>query len=161
MVMASSSVPIHPTQREPTLTLSPTTSGLNGQGRTLGRHTFDEMGLPHLDSFVRKPPIETVAFGWGVNEDGQLGLMETGSASEKGDKGQNPFVMSPKVVEGLLGTKFRGRSGSRSPLVAGSRNTMVVTADGQVCVVSAVIVLLARRSFRLMCLDARSLAVSF
>ena len=126
--MASSSAPI---QREPTLTLTPTSSGTTGQDRAAGRHRFDDTGL---SSFVRKPPIETVAFGWGVNEDGQLGLMENGSGNEKGEKGLNPCIMCPKVVEGLLGTKFRGRVGSRSPLVAGSRNTMVVTADGQVCV---------------------------
>ncbi len=133
-IIMTSSAPI---QREPTLTLSPTSSGATGQDRASGHHAGDNMGLC---SFVVKPPIETVAFGWGVNEDGQLGLMETGSASDKGEKGQNPFVMCPKVVEGLLGTKFRGRVGSRSPLVAGSRNTMVVTADGQVCV-SFVVVL--------------------
>ena len=74
-------------------------------------------GLP---AFTYNPPIETVAFGWGVNEDGQLGLIE------------HVNIHTPKVIEGLLGTKFRGRTFAHSPIVAGSRNTMVVTADGQV-----------------------------
>lgn len=125
-------------RREPTLTLFPSGSGDTGERHpgdasgAAGHSVRDDRGLC---AFVRKPPIETVAFGWGVNEDGQLGLMETRSGNEKGEKGQSSFVMSPKVVEGLLGTKFRGRVGSRSPIVAGSRNTMVVTADGQVYVV--------------------------
>lgn len=74
-------------------------------------------GLP---AFTYSPPIETVAFGWGVNEDGQLGLLENGN------------IHAPKVIEGLLGTKFRGRTFAHSPIVTGSRNTMAVTADGQV-----------------------------
>jgi len=74
-------------------------------------------GLP---AFTYNPPIETVAFGWGVNEDGQLGLIEHGN------------IHTPKVIEGLLGTKFRGRAFAHTPIVAGSRNTMAVTADGQV-----------------------------
>lgn len=76
-------------------------------------------GLPQ---FVYSPPVETVCFGWGVNEDGQLGLVNDSFDD----------VLSPKVIEGLLGTRFRGRRFGVSPIVAGSRNTMAVTADGQV-----------------------------
>ena len=76
-----------------------------------------------------------------MNEDGQLGLMDGSAASTMPTPGGKdpsnttnnmPFIMSPKVVEGLLGTRFRGRDGTRRPIVAGSRNTMVVTADGHV-----------------------------
>eukprot|EP00889_Picochlorum_renovo_P001271 jgi/Picre1/28301/NNA_003707.t1 len=76
-------------------------------------------GLP---GFVYSPPVETVCFGWGVNEDGQLGLVNDSFDD----------VLTPKVIEGLLGTRFRGRRFGASPIVAGSRNTMAVTADGQV-----------------------------
>ena len=80
------------------------------------------------EALVRRPPIETVAFGWGVTEDGQLGLMQGPTTKDI----PSACILSPKVVEGLLGTKFRGRDGSRRPVVAGSRCTMVVTSDGQV-----------------------------
>lgn len=44
----------------------------------------------------------------------------------------NEDVLSPKVVEALLGTRLRGREFARSPIVAGSRNTFALTADGEV-----------------------------
>ncbi|KAK9811056.1 hypothetical protein WJX73_009758 [Symbiochloris irregularis] len=72
-----------------------------------------------LPAYVRNPPIETVTFGWGVNEDGQLGL----------DTDQDTF--SPKVVEALLGTRLRGRELIRTPLAAGSRMTLAIEANGQ------------------------------
>lgn len=56
----------------------------------------------------------------GVNEDGQLGL--DGDAD----------VLSPKVVEALLGTRLRGRAFNRCPLVAGSRCTLALDAEGKV-----------------------------
>ena len=56
----------------------------------------------------------------GVNEDGQLGL--DGAAD----------VLSPKVVEALLGTRLRGRAFNRCPLVAGSRCTLALDAEGRV-----------------------------
>ncbi|GIL92948.1 hypothetical protein Vretifemale_20418 [Volvox reticuliferus] len=74
-----------------------------------------------LPYYARRPPIEAVVFGWGVNEDGQLGLA---LAREN--------VVVPKVVEALLGLQFSGRSFSRTPLVAGSRNTLALDAAGQV-----------------------------
>ena len=46
------------------------------------------------------------------------------------DTDQN--VLNPKVIEALLGTRFRGRAYGRSPVVAGSRNTLAIDADGQV-----------------------------
>lgn len=75
----------------------------------------------NLPVYVRKPPIEAVVFAWGVNEDGQLGL----------DCQNN--VTTPKVVESLLGVQLSGRSFARSPLVAGSRNSLAIDSDGQVC----------------------------
>jgi len=74
----------------------------------------------HLPPYAYSPPIECCVFGWGVAEDGQL-------ASSSSDN-----VLSPKVVEALLGKRFRGRGFGRSPIVAGSRNTMIVTSDGEV-----------------------------
>eukprot|EP00983_Pelagomonas_calceolata_P015355 487630-Pelagomonas_calceolata.AAC.1 len=74
-----------------------------------------------LPSHVTNPPVETVVFAWGVNEDGQLGL----------DRDQNN-LMTPKVVEALLGVQFKGRSFLSSPLVGGSRNTLAIDADGEV-----------------------------
>ncbi|GFR50047.1 hypothetical protein Agub_g12098 [Astrephomene gubernaculifera] len=74
-------------------------------------------GLPR---YVRHPPIEAVVFGWGVSEDGQLGL------DTRAD------VPAPKVVERLLGVQFSGRGFCRTPLVAGSRNTLAIDAAGQV-----------------------------
>jgi len=41
--------------------------------------------------------------------------------------------MTPKVVEALLGVQFKGRSFLSAPLVAGSRNTLAIDADGEVC----------------------------
>lgn len=41
-------------------------------------------------------------------------------------------VLSPKVVEALLGTRLRGREFGRAPLVAGSRNTLAISAEGEV-----------------------------
>ncbi|GIL50419.1 hypothetical protein Vafri_6548 [Volvox africanus] len=74
-----------------------------------------------LPYYARRPPIEAVVFGWGVSEDGQLGLVAT-----------RDNVITPKVVEALLGVQFSGRSFSRTPLVAGSRNTLALDAAGQV-----------------------------
>eukprot|EP00890_Picochlorum_soloecismus_P003284 jgi/Picsp_1/3957/NSC_01469-R1_ran gtpase binding len=84
---------------------------------------MDDVGVivRGLPSFVYDPPVETVVFGWGVNEDGQLGLLET-----------QQDVLAPKVIEGMLGTRLRGRGYGRSPIVAGSRNTLAVTARGNV-----------------------------
>jgi hypothetical protein len=55
----------------------------------------------------------------GVSEDGQLGL----------DSGDDVFT--PKVVEALLGTRFRGREFGRTPLVAGSRGSLAIDAEGR------------------------------
>eukprot|EP00887_Chlorella_sp_A99_P001925 scaffold18.g1925.t1 len=74
-------------------------------------------GLP---AYMYDPPVEAVVFGFGVNEDGQLGL----------DTDAN--VLTPKVVEALLGTRFSGRDFRTAPLVAGSRNTLAIDADGHV-----------------------------
>ena len=41
-------------------------------------------------------------------------------------------LLSPKVIESLLGTRLRGRDFTASPLVGGSRNTLAIDADGQV-----------------------------
>ncbi|KAK9819733.1 hypothetical protein WJX72_001724 [[Myrmecia] bisecta] len=73
----------------------------------------------NVPAYVREPPIEAVVFGWGVSEDGQLGV--EGAAD----------VLAPKVIEALLGTRLKGRSFLSSPLVAGSRNTLAIDADGQ------------------------------
>jgi hypothetical protein len=54
-----------------------------------------------------------------VNEDGQIGL---GSADA---------APAPRVVEALLGLRLRGRAPGRAPLVAGSRNTLALTAEGE------------------------------
>ncbi|PSC75605.1 ultraviolet-B receptor UVR8-like [Micractinium conductrix] len=80
-------------------------------------------GLP---AYVYDPPIEAVVFAWGVNEDGQLGLEKLGG----GAAAEN--VLAPKVVEACLGTRFRGREFGCSPLVASSRNTLAIDADGSV-----------------------------
>lgn len=61
-----------------------------------------------------------IVLGWGVNEDFQLGL----------DSKENVFT--PKVVEALLGKCLRRRTLGKAPLVAGSRNTLAVTSDGDV-----------------------------
>ena len=58
--------------------------------------------------------------------------MSMGAGQKTTVQKQQHDVLSPKVIEGLLGTRYRGKTFGRSPLVAGSRNTMVVTADGQV-----------------------------
>lgn len=55
----------------------------------------------------------------GVNEDGQLGLDPAAD------------VLSPKVVEALLGTRLRSREFNRCPLVAGSRCTLALDASGR------------------------------
>lgn len=49
-----------------------------------------------LPVWATSPPIEAVVFAWGAAEDHQLGL----------DGSQD--VPSPKVVESLLGIRFRG-----------------------------------------------------
>lgn len=41
-------------------------------------------------------------------------------------------LLSPKVIESLLGTRLRGRDFISCPLVGGSRNTLAIDADGQV-----------------------------
>jgi hypothetical protein len=76
--------------------------------------------LADLPSYCTSPPIEVVVFGWGVTEDGQLGL------DSKED------VCRPSVVESLLGTTFSGFRFNRKPLVTGSRHTLAVTEDGHV-----------------------------
>ena len=74
--------------------------------------------LPH---YVRNPAeFGTVVFCWGVNEDSQLGL----------DALQN--VAAPKVVDCLLGIPWLGRGWRQDPLVAGSRNSLAIDADGAV-----------------------------
>ena len=76
--------------------------------------------LADQPSYCTSPPIEVVIFGWGVTEDGQLGL----------DTAED--VPRPSVVESLLGTSFSGFSFNRKPLVAGSRHTLAVTDEGRV-----------------------------
>ena len=78
----------------------------------------------NLPSYVIKPPVEAVVFSWGSNEDYQLGL---------DTEPRNPNVYTPKVCESLLGCRFMGRSFGRTPLVAGSRNTLAIDSNGQVC----------------------------
>ena len=73
-----------------------------------------------LPSYCTNPPIEVVVFGWGVTEDGQLGL-DFKQDSER-----------PAVIESLLGTSFGGFRFNRRPLVAGSRHTLAVTDAGKV-----------------------------
>ncbi len=41
-------------------------------------------------------------------------------------------VLAPKVLEALLGTRLRGRAFGRTPLVAGSRCSVAISADGDV-----------------------------
>ena len=41
-------------------------------------------------------------------------------------------VVTPKVLEALLGTRLRGRGFARTPLIAGSRNSVAISADGDV-----------------------------
>jgi hypothetical protein len=76
--------------------------------------------LADQPSYCTKPPIEVVVFGWGVTEDGQLGL------DSKED------VHRPSVMESLLGTSFSGFRFNQKPIVAGSRHTLAVTDDGRV-----------------------------
>lgn len=76
--------------------------------------------LADQPSYCTSPPIEVVVFGWGVTEDGQLGLDSIAD------------VPRPSVVESLLGTSFSGFSFNRKPLVAGSRHTLAVTDEGRV-----------------------------
>ena len=64
-------------------------------------------------------PSSTPVHTPGVSEDGQLGL----------DSGDDVFA--PKVVEALLGTRFRGREFGRAPLVAGSRGSLAIDAEGR------------------------------
>mmetsp|Transcript_5358 Transcript_5358/g.15331 ORF Transcript_5358/g.15331 Transcript_5358/m.15331 type:complete len:664 (+) Transcript_5358:598-2589(+) len=73
-------------------------------------------GLPN---YCRVPPVSCVVFGFGVSEDGQLGV------------DTDEPLLYPKVIESLLGTRLRGREFGASPLVGGSRNTMAIDADGQ------------------------------
>ncbi|KAI7841414.1 hypothetical protein COHA_004809 [Chlorella ohadii] len=80
----------------------------------------------HLPAYVYDPPIETVVFSWGVNEDGQLGLDRVSGGAAANN------VLQPKVVEACLGTRFRGREFGCSPIVAASRNTLAIGADGEV-----------------------------
>lgn len=76
--------------------------------------------LQGLPQYVFDPPIEAVVFGFGVTEDGQLGMDGTGN------------VHNPKVLEALLGARIRGRGVGRLPLVAGSRASLAISADGDV-----------------------------
>ncbi|KAG1674128.1 hypothetical protein FOA52_015758 [Chlamydomonas sp. UWO 241] len=73
-----------------------------------------------LPEYVTHPPIETVVFGWGVNEDRQLGLDLLRDTP------------TPKVVEAMLGVQLSGRRFGQAPIVAGSRNTLAIDADGGV-----------------------------
>ncbi|CAD7696720.1 unnamed protein product [Ostreobium quekettii] len=70
--------------------------------------------------YVRSPPVECVVYGWGANEDGQLGLDGVDSA------------VAPRVIESLLGARLRGRDGVRCPLVGGSRVSLAICADGKI-----------------------------
>ena len=88
--------------------------------RSLIAHALALASPPHLRSYVKTPPIECVCFSWGVCEDRQLGI----------DTDQNVAV--PTVAESLLGLQFSGRGFGRIPIVAGSRNTLAIDADGQV-----------------------------
>ena len=76
--------------------------------------------VANLPEYCGKPPIEAVVFGWGVTEDGQLGM---DSLEE---------IHRPSVVESLLGTSFSGVKFNRMPIVAGSRNTLALTQTGKV-----------------------------
>jgi hypothetical protein len=76
--------------------------------------------LADQPSYCTSPPIEVVVFGWGVTEDGQLGL----------DSLED--VTKPSVLESLLGTSFSGFRYNRKPIVAGSRHTLAVTDDGRI-----------------------------
>lgn len=76
--------------------------------------------LAELPSYCTNPPIEVVVFGWGVTEDGQLGL----DSKEDAER--------PSVIESLLGTSFSGCRFNRRPIVAGSRHTLAVTNAGKV-----------------------------
>lgn len=121
MVQADSRQPEAPTQpgsksssKTPSRSTSSVTKSLSRQSSSVGSLCAD------LPSFVTAPPIEAVVFGWGVAEDGQLGL----------DTDAN--VLSPKVVEALLGTRFRGRQFGRGPLIAGSRLTLAIDGEGKV-----------------------------
>ena len=58
----------------------------------------------NLPAYVYDPPIETVVFAWGVNEDGQLGLESAGAG------GGN--VLAPKVVEACLGERLLSPAGA-------------------------------------------------
>lgn len=80
-----------------------------------------------LPNFVVNPPIEAVVFGWGVGEDGQLVNPAAFHVLLHRHYSLKPLllqgldtdanVLSPKVVEALLGTRFRGRQFGRGPLV--------------------------------------------
>ena len=98
---------------------------LNTQTSSVGSLCFD------LPNFVTNPPIEAVVFGWGVAEDGQLVCRSWRVLLCKWCTTHNlglqrhllqgldtiDNVLSPKVVEALLGTRFRGRQFGRGPLV--------------------------------------------
>lgn len=73
-----------------------------------------------LPAYCTSPPIEVVVFGWGVTEDGQLGL----------DSKQD--TERPSVIESLLGTSFGGFRFNKRPIVAGSRHTLALTDEGRV-----------------------------
>lgn len=57
--------------------------GSGGNGLALGGPGSLSRGLPR---YVRQPPIEAVVFAWGVNEDGQIGNLDS-----------EADVMQPKV----------------------------------------------------------------
>ena len=102
---------------------NPSNVTLKRQTSSVGSLCFD------LPNFVTHPPIEAVVFGWGVAEDGQL-VLDLCLACRCSYCCCAPFsqflaqgldtdanVLSPKVVEALLGTRFRGRQFGRGPLV--------------------------------------------
>ena len=104
------------------------TPSRNASNITMKRQTSSVGSLCFdLPNFVTNPPIEAVVFGWGVAEDGQLVLdlrlacrycccAPFSQCLAQGlDTDAN--VLSPKVVEALLGTRFRGRQFGRGPLV--------------------------------------------
>ncbi|KDD74579.1 hypothetical protein H632_c1211p1, partial [Helicosporidium sp. ATCC 50920] len=82
---------------------------------TVGKDLYHDALPAMLD-----PPIESVVFGWGAAEDGQLGF----ESSED--------VCVPRVLDSLLGTRFAAPSERSAPLVAGSRGSLALTASGSV-----------------------------
>jgi len=102
--------------------------------------------LAGLPAYVNDPPIEAVCFAFGVSEDGQLVRALQSFISGGLVAFNNNFikfrylqgldatgnVLAPKVLEALLGTRLRGLAFGRTPLVAGSRCSVAISADGDV-----------------------------